>query len=45
MPVFNDRDLAFWEENGYVVLHNAVPAQQLDSLVEAIWDFLEIDFR
>ncbi len=43
MPVFNERDLAFWEENGYVVLHNAVPAQQLDSLVEVIWDFLEID--
>ena len=43
MPVFNDRDLAFWEESGYVVLHNAVPAQQLDSLVEVIWDFLEID--
>lgn len=43
MPVFNDRDLAFWNENGYVVLHNAVPPEQLDNLVEVIWDFLEID--
>ncbi len=43
MPVFNDRDLAFWRENGYVVLHNAVPPEQLDNLVAAIWDFLEID--
>ena len=43
MPVFSEHDLAFWEGNGYVVLHNAVPAQQLDNLVEVIWDFLEMD--
>ena len=43
MSVFNDRDMAFWEENGYVVLHDAVPTQQLDNLVAAIWDFLGID--
>ena len=43
MPVFNDRDLAFWEENGYIVLTDAVPKEHLAALVETVWDFLEMD--
>ena len=41
--VLSDSDRAFWEENGYVVVPDAVPRENLDRLVEAIWEFLEID--
>ena len=41
--VLSDSDRAFWEENGYVVVPNAVPRENLDRLVDAIWEFLEID--
>ena len=43
MPVLSKEDRAFWEENGYVVVHNAVPEENLDAMVTAIWDFLEMD--
>ena len=43
MPVLGERDLEFWEENGYVVLPGAVPKPQLAALVAVIWDFLEMD--
>ena len=43
MPVLSERDLAFWEEHGYVVLADAVPKHQLATLVDVIWDFLEMD--
>ena len=34
---------AFWEENGYVIIRNAVPQENVDAVVDAIWDFLEVD--
>ncbi len=43
MPILSDRDWAFWEENGYVVIPDAVPQENLDALVEQIWTFLEMD--
>ena len=43
MGVLNDEDKAFWEENGYVVVRNAVPQENLDAMIRAIWDFLEVD--
>lgn len=36
MPVLSERDLAFWEEHGYVVLSDAVPEHQLATLVDVI---------
>ena len=33
MPVLSKEDRAFWEENGYVVVHNAVPQENLDAMV------------
>jgi len=36
-------DRAFWEENGYVIIRNAVPQENVDAVVNAIWDFLEVD--
>ena len=43
MAVLSKEDWAFWEENGYMVVKEAVPQENLDALVDAIWEFLEID--
>jgi len=43
MPVLSKEDWAFWEENGYVVIHDAVPQENLDAMVAVIWEFLQID--
>ena len=40
MPVLTADDRAFFERNGYVVIRNAVPQENLDTLVSAIWNFL-----
>jgi ectoine hydroxylase-related dioxygenase (phytanoyl-CoA dioxygenase family) len=43
MSVLNDGDRRFWEENGYVVVHDAVPRENLDAVIQTIAEFLEID--
>ena len=43
MPVFNKEDLEFWEENGYVVVREAVPLENCRAAEQAVWDFLEMD--
>ena len=43
MPVLSTADVDFWEENGYVVLHDAVPPENCKAAERAIWDFLEMD--
>ncbi len=35
-PVLSDDDLAFWDENGYVVVHDAVPAETRDAARDAV---------
>jgi len=40
MPVLSKEDWEFWNENGYVVVHNAVPQANLDAALDAIWGFL-----
>ena len=42
-PALSDADLAFWDENGYVVLHDAVPPENAQAAAQAIYDFLAID--
>ena len=42
MPVLTAEDRQFWEENGYVVVHNAVPPENLKAAERAVWDFLEM---
>lgn len=42
-PVLSAGDLAFWSENGYVVLHDAVPAENCRAAVEAICRFVHAD--
>ena len=43
MQVLSKQDWDFWHENGYVVVHHAVPQENLDAAVDAIWEFLQID--
>ncbi len=43
MPVLSAADIDFWEENGYVVVHDAVPPENCKAAECAIWDFLEMD--
>jgi hypothetical protein len=40
-PVLTQSDLAFWEEHGYVVLHDAVPAAACEAASEVIWKYLD----
>ncbi len=39
-PVLSPADLAFWEENGYVVLADAAPPEACATLERAIWEHL-----
>lgn len=40
MTVFSPEEIEFFEENGYVVLRDAVPAEQCEAVVDAIFSFL-----
>jgi ectoine hydroxylase-related dioxygenase (phytanoyl-CoA dioxygenase family) len=43
MPVLSPGDHAFFEENGYVIVHDAVPPENLQAVIDALWEFLEMD--
>lgn len=43
MSILSKADWAFWEENGYVVIPDAVPKENIDAVIDASWDFLEMD--
>src|SRR5579884_378775 len=43
MAVLSSQDLEFFAENGYVVVHEAVPQKYLDAVIAAVWEFLEMD--
>ena len=40
--ILSDENLAFWEENGYVIIPNAVPQELLDGVIDAIWEYLGV---
>ncbi|WP_378937217.1 phytanoyl-CoA dioxygenase family protein [Pedobacter sp. BG31] len=40
--VLSDEELAFWDENGYLILKNAVPKEDCQATVDVICDFLNI---
>jgi len=42
-PVLSANDLAFFDEHGYVVVHDAVSPAQCAAAERAIWNFLEMD--
>ena len=39
-PVLSADDLAFWDQHGYVVLHDAVPAETREAATQAVLDHL-----
>jgi Phytanoyl-CoA dioxygenase (PhyH) len=41
--VLTATDMAFWEENGYVIVRNAIPAGDCADSRAAVWDFLGMD--
>jgi hypothetical protein len=43
MPILSDQDHAFFAENGYVIVPNAVPAENLQAVIDAIWEFTGLD--
>jgi len=43
MPVLTPENHAFFEENGYVVVRNAAPTENTSAVIDAIWQFLEMD--
>ena len=43
MHVLTQEDLAFWRDNGYVIVRNAVPQENVDAVVDTIWEFMEMD--
>ncbi len=43
MNVLTQDDLAFWNENGYVIVRNVVPQENVDAVIDAIWQFMDMD--
>ena len=43
MRVLSESDIGFWNENGYVVVHDAAPPENLRAVIDAIWEFQEMD--
>jgi Phytanoyl-CoA dioxygenase (PhyH) len=41
-PALSAADLEFWNENGYVILHDAVPSENCQEAVRAICEFLNV---
>ncbi|CAA9198684.1 phytanoyl-CoA dioxygenase family protein [Flavobacterium collinsii] len=41
--VLSQEDLKFWDENGYVILKNAISEEDCEKTQLAIWDFLKMD--
>src|SRR5262249_4704853 len=40
MGVLTERDLAFFDENGYVVVPEVVPPENLEAVIAAVWEFV-----
>ena len=38
--VLSEKDLHFWDENGYVIIREAVPKEQAQATEKVVWDFL-----
>ena len=41
LRVLSEEDWQFWQENGYVIVHDAVPEANIDAMVDLIWEFEE----
>ncbi|MEM9673760.1 MAG: phytanoyl-CoA dioxygenase family protein [Bacteroidota bacterium] len=43
LQVLSEEDWQFWIENGYIVVKNAVPEEQVERLANFLWEFEEKD--
>ena len=43
LRVLSEEDWAFWKENGYVIIPNAVPQENVKAVVDLLWEFEEKD--
>lgn len=43
LRVLSEEDWQFWKENGYVIVHDAVPQENLDAVINLLWEFQEMD--
>jgi len=43
LRVLSEADWRFWVDNGYIVIKNAVPKDQVDRLANFLWEFEEKD--
>ena len=43
IPGLTSEELAFWDEHGYVVVHDAVAAEDRDAAAAGIYEFLGVD--
>ncbi|MDH3699050.1 MAG: phytanoyl-CoA dioxygenase family protein [Flavobacteriaceae bacterium] len=43
LRVLSEEDWAFWIENGYVIIKNAVPKEQAQATADFLWEFEEKD--
>ncbi|MDP4552646.1 phytanoyl-CoA dioxygenase family protein [Alkalihalobacillus macyae] len=43
LRVLSEEDWTFWKENGYVIIRDAVPQENVERLVDLIWEFEEKD--
>lgn len=41
--VLSEQDLEFWNENGYIVVKNAISKKDCEDTQRAIWNYLEMD--
>jgi hypothetical protein len=41
--VLSEKDLQFWNENGYVIVKNAVSKSDCEAAQKAIWEYLEME--
>jgi hypothetical protein len=42
-PVLTAADLAFWEEHGYVILHDAISPEECRAAERTVWEHLGLD--
>lgn len=41
--VLSEQDLEFWNQNGYIVVKNAISKEDCEDTQKAIWDYLKMD--
>ncbi len=42
-PVLSEEDLKFWDDNGYVIVRDAVTREEAGASEKAVWQFLKMD--